>query len=244
MRRQLLAILLLVAAVVWAAPAGAQWYARGGFYNGWAADAGNELNDLGANGDVAAGDGIFSRLVTASEPAGSYIFKIAVSDWSTSYPGSDVPIQTTVDNQVIFFSLDTNAHGDGWYPDTNIVWSDALKQSSIWRLVGGAPELGNWDPAAGPQAIFVDSFFDVFVEISLAGNYEYKWTANNEWGLQQLGLDGVGSNTLNVPLAVSTNGSIVQFQYDPATGRGRHIDHGAPSPVQDRTWGAVKQLYR
>jgi hypothetical protein len=155
-----------------------------------------------------------------------------------------VKLTTTSPNQVIFFSLDTNAHGDGWYPDANIVWSDALNQSAIWRLAGGAPELGNWDPTAGPQAPLVGSFFDVFVEIDFAGSYEYKWTANNEWNLQQLGLDGMGSNTWNVPLTTMSNNSIVEFQFDPATGRGRHIDHGTPSSVEQRTWGAVKQLYR
>lgn len=244
MRRELLAVLLIAAVAVWAMPASAQWYARGGHYNGWAADAGNELNDAGVNGDAVAADGIFSGLVTSTEMAGTYEFKIAVSDWSVSHPGSNVRLTTTQNNEVVFFSLDTNAHGDGWYPDQNIVWSNRLSPGTIWRLVGGAPELGNWGPASGPQAIFIDSFFDVFVEFSFAGNYEYKWTADNAWDVQQLGFDGHGTNTWNVPLAVSANGSIVQFQFDPATGRGRHIDHGPPSPVKEGSWGAVKKLYR
>jgi hypothetical protein len=244
MHRTLFAFITIAALVV-AVPAMAQgpWYARGGHYNGWAADAGNQLNDLGLNGDAVAADGIFSGLVACNVPAGVYEFKIALIDWSTSYPGSNVKMQTTVDNQVVFFSLDTNAHGDGWYPDQNIVWSNALRPGTIWRLVGSSLELGNWDPAAGPQAYLIGSFFDVFLEFAAPGDYQYKWTADNAWDVQQMGFDGVGSNAWNVPLGVPAGSLWVHFQMDPNSGRARHTFE-SPTPVAKSTWGAVKGLYR
>jgi hypothetical protein len=233
-----LAIVVGVAFVLgWVAAPSAQWYARGSFYNDWAADDGNMLNDDGVNGDAVAGDGIYSGYVTATVPAGDYEFKIALADWSESYPTSNVWITLTEDNQTVFFSLDTNVYDDGWFPNTNIVWSDAIRPGTTWGLAGGAPELGDWDPAQGPQASFEGGVWKVVVTFAAAGNYEYKWTADQSWEVQQLGADGFGSNALNIALTVEQPGDIL-FLFDPSTGRGWH--GSPPTAAEEASWGQVK----
>lgn len=238
----ILAVLGLV--VMSANPADAQWYARGSYYNGWAADDGNILNDAGENGDEVAGDGIHSGFVTSTELASAdpHLFKIADIDWAMSCPSSDVPIMLDVDNQVCFFRLDTNEYVDGWYPTSCIVWSDALRMGDSWGLVGSGDHFGNWDPTVGPATpMNEDGLYEAIVDIPI-GDWEYKWTANQVWDVQQFGGDGFGNNTWNVALSVTEPGPY-QFLLDPLTGRGTHQPY-EPVPTEEMTWGEVKTLFR
>jgi len=229
--------------LVLAAPSSAQWYARGGYYSDWAADTGNVLNDDGIDGDATAGDGIFSRDVTSTVTVGGQEFKIAEEDWDPNYPLSNVPITLTEDFQVIHFTFDTNTYDDDWFPSTNIVWSDALTPGTTWGLAGDAPEFGVWDPAAGPQAtINEDGMWEVIVYFAAAGDYEYKWTANMLWDVQQFGIDGYGTGPGTVFVNVLEPGEY-KFLLDPAVGRGWH-GFLEPTPASESTWGGIKALYR
>lgn len=230
--------------VLLAAPSSATWHARGGFYGiDWEANDGNMLNDDGVNGDAVAGDGIISGFVTATVTAGDYQFKIGMHDWSEAHPASNVPLHLTEDFQTVFFSLNTNFVDDGWFPAENIVWCDALYVDGIsWRLVGGHPEMGSWDPTAGPLADFDGTLWNVVVEMNSVWMDWYKWTANDVWDVQQLGFDGVGSDTWNIELNIEVAG-LYEFLFDPNTGRGWHGRY-EPTPTEDATWGRIKGLYR
>ncbi|MCK4415078.1 MAG: hypothetical protein KAY32_16220, partial [Candidatus Eisenbacteria sp.] len=208
--------------VLLTSPVSAQYYARGGHYgDGWPADAGNQLNDDGLNGDAMAGDGIHSGYVTSDKVAGDYEFKIAVEDWSENYPASNVPIRLTSDNQVIFFSLNTNLIEDGCVPTQYIVWSDAIRVGTTWSVVGSAAELGGWDLPSAPQASEDGGLWTLSVDFAAGGDYEYKWVADLDWGFQQVGSDGFGNNTWGIQLHLDDAATVV-FTLDLSVPRACH----------------------
>ncbi len=234
---------LAVALVAMIATSADAFYARGAYYADWAADAGNELRDDGTNGDKVAGDGIFSGLITADVVAGDYEFKVANADWSISYPNSNVWITTTEDNQQILFTFDTNTYDDGWFPATNIVWSDALRLGSSWEITGGASEIGSWTPGDGAAASFVNDRWEVVVDFATTGMIEYKWTADAVWTVQQFGTDGVGSNADNITYDIGAGARRADhvFAFNPANGRGYQAE--GSTPTLDASWSRIKELY-
>ena len=255
----------LVAAVAFVAlvfftvsPSFAQtWFARGQFHEAsdelrapgfWGADSGNMVRDDGSNGDVVAGDGIFSCLVPAAQAPGRYEFKIASLDWSDEAPvgfNINCVVETFEADEPILVTFDTNVYSDGWIPTTRAVWSDHLVQPLLgWFVVGGVPELGSWDPTSGLVAVPSGDLFRAVVWIDTVGPTEYKWTADLSWVWQEVGGQGfsIRDTSHNVPVDVTTPG-YYEFLMDPSTGRVIALPL-EPTPVETLSWGRIKSLHR
>ncbi len=236
-------VLLTLAVAALATTAFAQpFYAKGDMYCApgcWNFDAGNEVNDSGLNGDAVAGDGIYSGYVTTDQLGGRHDFKIANADWSMNWPGSNQWVHTT-DNAVVFFSLDTNVHGDGWIPDANIVWTDHYVPnvgSETWDVAG---DVNGW---AGTPATLSAGIWSVTINHATAGTYGYKWRANAGWNDQIMGGDGGASAGGNLSYTTTLPNQDVLFELNPATGRVRATVL-ASTAIEESTWGAMKQLFR
>lgn len=238
-------ILTTLAVAAFATTALAQpYYAKGDMYCApgcWNWDAGNELNDAGLNGDAVAADGIYSGFVTTDQAAGRHEFKIADQDWTVSWPGSNAWCHLTADNAVVFFSLDTNVHGDGWIPDQNIVWSDSyvpVVGSETWGVIG---DYNGW--SASTNGTPSGSIWSVTINHPAAGTYQYKWRANDNWDDQVMGGDGGASAGGNLEYTTTVPNQDVLFELDAATGRVHQTVIEATS-TEESTWGEMKQLFR
>ena len=237
----------LVAAVAFVAlvfftvsPSFAQtWFARGQFHEAsdelrapgfWGADSGNMVRDDGSNGDVVAGDGIFSCLVPAAQAPGRYEFKIASLDWSDEAPvgfNINCVVETFEADEPILVTFDTNVYSDGWIPTTRAVWSDHLVQPLLgWFVVGGVPELGSWDPTSGLVAVPSGDLFRAVVWIDTVGPTEYKWTADLSWVWQEVG--GQGFSIRDIERRAARRNALRHIEFRPP--RQRH--HIAPAKQQ------------
>lgn len=208
------------------------WYVRGDF-NGWSGTA-EQLVDDGTNGDVTAGDGIFSRLITIAT-AGRYEFKVTVDDWSVSYPASNSWIYTTTNNQVVFFTFDSNAHVDLWLPDVNIVNADdqlpptadvvAVGDHNGWNNAGS--EVMHDDGLDGDW-LAGDGIYVWHTVIAAAGSYAWKATLSGTW--DAWGSDNRAINSANVSYTTNSANEDVYFYFDSNTGR--VITASQPLPVE------------
>jgi hypothetical protein len=240
-----LTILMTVALVATLAlPATAQpWYARGSFYgSGWPAEATNQMYDDGTGGDAVAGDGIFSRLITEENGLGRHEWKVANDDWTRNFPPYNQFVHIETPGEQVLFTYDSNSYGDGWIPDSNIVWNDHFApQGSTFEVIGSAPELGDW--TTGVVATEAGGIYTVDVLIATPGSYLYKWRANGNWDDFVLGRNGAaGGFDDDIGFKTMSPNALVKFEFDRTVGRVRIS--GNAVPVEGSTWGKVKALYR
>jgi len=244
-------IILLVALLLGTAFTAAQagpWFAPGSYYDGgtgiWSFNAGNEMFDDGVGADAVAGDGIFTALVTSDQAAGKHECKVALSDWSDSYPSSNQWLHTSGAGDAVMFTLDTNVHGDGWFPDQNIACNDhSLLSGWIPEVIGSADEIGGVGWAFGVPATWTGAHWIVQVTISTPGSYEYKWRANGNWDDFVFGADGVAGASANSTFETFGPGETLYFELDPATCRGR-VGTEPTVGLEATSWGQVKSIFR
>jgi hypothetical protein len=229
---------LAIPAAVFAGP----WYVPGGYMTpGWSFVAENEMFDDGLHGDGAASDGLFGADVV-SDQTGRQEFKVALSDWSVSYFGPCNLWVHVNPSETVHFTFDTNAHGDGWLPDQNIVWSDHFAPPGTnFEVIGGAPEIGNW--GSGVAADLVGGIWTKTVVIATPGSYEGKFRAVGSWDICNVGIEGAGAPCgANMQFTTVMPNSEVRFEFNTATGRTR-VTVGSPVGTEPATWGQVKALY-
>ena len=226
-------LLLSLAATAFAAGPG-PFYGRGGYYDGgWSADAGNLMTLSG---------GVWTRAVTSPMSAGYYEGKVAVGDWSESYPNSNQPVFVTGPGDIVTWTLDTNVYADGWLPATNIAYNDHMVAPGMtFEVIGGAPETGGW--ASGVPATLVGNIWEVQIVIASAGSYEFKFRKTGDWSINA-GSDGYGTNANNVSYTTTLPNQAVLYQFDQVTGRVRVVVGGYATPTKSSTWGRMKSLYR
>ena len=195
------------------------WYARGEF-NGWSGTA-EELVDDGTNGDVTPGDGIFSRLVTIPT-AGRGEWKTTVDDWSTNYPASNSWFITTIDNQEVLITYDSNSYGDGWLPDANIVNVNDQPTSNFvavgdhngWNNAG--TEVMHDDGLDGDW-LAGDGVYVYHAVIATAGSYNWKAVISGVW--DAWGADNRAIGADNISYTTNSSDEDVFFYLDINTGR-------------------------
>lgn len=258
MRRQVLVLYVSVLALVLPGLSQAEtWYARGAYYSAsgelgqsglWGADAGNRLVDDGTYGDAVAGDNIYSRLVTSTEGPGWYEFKIGTVNWSDDAPDGyniNCGLATTVPQDQVLITFDTNVYSDGWTPTTRMVWCDKLVQPAIgWFVVGGAPALGDWNPSFGaPATLKPTGLYMATVTLLSAGTVGYKWTADRTWVIQEVSGQGFSIRDMahNLSYAAPAPGEY-DFAMNPATGRAKAGPTGTVA-TDDASWSRIKTLY-
>lgn len=228
----IMAIALVTASVAFAAGPG-PFYGRGGYYDGsWSADAGNLLTFSG---------GVWSGGVVSPMAAGYYEGKIAVGDWSESYPNSNQPVFITGPGDVVTWTLDTRVYADGWLPATNIAYNDhMLPPGATWEAIGSAPETGSW--GSGAACTQVGDIWSVELPIATPGSYEVKFRRPGDWSINA-GADGFGTNANNIAYTTTLANEPVLFQFNQVTGRTRVVVGGV-TPSKSGTWGRLKSLYR
>lgn len=228
----LVAAMMLVSAVAMASGPG-PFYARGGYYDGgWSADAGNLLTNSA---------GVWTGAVTSPMAAGYYQGKIAVGDWSESYPASDQPVFISGPGDVVHWSFDTNVHNDGWLPAQDIAMNDhAIPTGTTFEVIGSAPETGGW--GSGVACALTGDIWSVQITIGTPGTYDVKFRKTNDWSLN-MGPDGFGTNAWNAQYTTTVSNTPVMFRFNQLTGRMR-VDVGGVTPTTVGTWGALKALYR
>jgi len=229
----LVVAMLLVSATVALAASAGPFYARGSYYDGgWSADAGNLLTLSG---------GVWSGAVTSPMAAGSYQGKIAIADWSESYPASNQLVNISGPGDIVHWTLDTNTYLDGWLPSTNIVMNDhQFAPGTTFEVIGAAPETGGW--GSGVAATLVGDVWSVELTIATAATYDVKFRKTGDWGLN-VGSDGMGTNANNYTYTTTVNNQPVLFQFNQRTGRMRVVVGGV-TPTRNETWGHLKATYR
>lgn len=248
MKRIVTAILTVAfAAGLAGAAAAGPWFAKGDMYCApgcWNYDSGNELFDDGLHGDGAAGDGKFGGSVATDQPGGRREFKIALADWSQShFPWCNLWVHTAGPGDVVHFTLDTNTYADGWWPQSNIVWTDHYAPpGTTFEVIGGAPETGSW--GSGVPAALIGTVWTRLVTIGTPGSYEAKFRATGTWDILNLGTEGAGAPCgANLQYTTSLPNQDVLFEFNTTNGRTR-VTVVDPTHAARRTWGQVKSIYR
>ena len=230
------------------------FYVRGNYYvasdelgaaGEWGADSGNLLVDDGTNGDVAAGDGIYSRLVTSTQLAGDYEMKVGLLDWTESYPSENIPMFLTEDNQSFLVTFDRNTYDDGFLPATNIVTADVwYTPTTGWFVVGEPTELGAWDAAQSqPGTELSSGLFRYETTFAASGVINYKWIADQTYGpIEAAGTGFQKGSFANATLDVVAQAGYA-FVLNPVNGRIKAGPVGAVS-VLDLSWGRVKSQFQ
>ncbi|GBD87460.1 hypothetical protein BMS3Abin03_01392 [bacterium BMS3Abin03] len=207
------------------------WYVRGGF-NGWAGTA-DQLVDDGTLGDVTPGDGIYSRLITIPT-AGRDEWKVTLDDWSVNYPVSGNSwYYTTINNQEVLFTYDSNTYGDGWLPDVNIVNADdqptndfvAVGDHNGWNNSGS--EIMHDDGLDGDW-LAGDGIYAYHAIIASPGSYNWKAVIYGTW--DAWGSDNRSNNADNVGYTTVSADEDVYFYLDLNTGR--LFTSSSPLPVE------------
>jgi uncharacterized repeat protein (TIGR01451 family) len=198
-----LVILILATPLAAAAP---PYYVRGDF-NGWG--TGDPMTE------TPPGSGIYTAAVVIGT-AGRYEWKAANEDWSEGWPISgNAWFYTAADNQTVNFYLDQNTYDDGWWPQVNIVTTDAAPPTS-WTAVG---DWQGWDNL-NPATAMVDAgggIYSLVYDIPMPGTYEYKAVNTGSW--DSVGSDGISINGSTLFFTTVVPDQPVHFQVNPAAGR-------------------------
>jgi glycosidase len=202
------------------------WYVRGDF-NGWSTS--DPMYDDGTNGDVTPNDGLFTALVTIAT-AGRYEFKVASGDWSVSYPGSGNSwLDTTVNDETVTVTFDTNGQADGWLPETNII--GVSTEPGAWTAVGDWQGWDNADPSTAMSALG-GGVYEFTTSIASPGSYQYKAVKSGTW--DAVGADGRGVNANTASFETTVAGQQVAFRVDALAGRVRvEVTPVPPQPGHD-----------
>ncbi len=217
-------------------PPASPWYARGDF-NGWGTT--NPLYDDGTNGDLLPADGVFSAEVTIAT-ANRYEWKVATADWGTSYPGSGNSwLVTTVADQVVRLTFDTNTYSDGWAPQTNIL--NANDDVVGWTAVGDWQGWGNSNPATAMTAAGYGRYLLAY-PVPAAGSHEYKAVRTGTW--DAVGADNRSINAGTVTFNTASPNEIVYFWLDLTSGRIQAATHAVPGHDDTVWWDGLEHNSR
>ncbi|MDY7041317.1 MAG: alpha-amylase family glycosyl hydrolase [Chloroflexota bacterium] len=202
------------------------WYVRGNF-NGWG--TGNPMFDDGTHGDVTAGDGLYTAVVTIAT-ADRHEFKVASEDWSVSYPGSGNSwLDTTVADEVVTVTFDTNVYDDGWQPTTNVI--GVSTEPGTWTAVGDWQGWNNADPATEMTALG-GGVYQLTTPIASPGSYQYKAVKTGTW--DAVGADGRSVNAATASFETVEAGQNATFTVDALAGRVKvELEPVAPKPKPD-----------
>src|ERR1035437_3153113 len=172
----------------------AQIWNVAGDFNGWN-NVGNPMYDDGSNGDLIAGDGIFSVDITIATP-GRYTWKVTGwGVWDPAFPPSNSWLITTTPDQVVKITFNTNTISDSWMPNVNIVNADdnpgPIVAVGDWQCCNNAgPQVMHDDGLEG-DAVAGDGIFTYHAVIASVGTYQYKPVVQGSW-------DSWGTDSRNI----------------------------------------------
>jgi hypothetical protein len=201
----------------------AQQYYVAGDFQGWNNNS-TLMYDDGTNGDVTAGDGIYSREYSVPT-IGRHGWKVTNGTWDVTWPAADAWFETTTDPQTVLFTFNTNAMNDGWLPNQNIVMTNEVKPTSLvavgdWQSEAG--ESGDWinnsaltvmnddglngDPTAG------DGIYTYHTNALPAGSWIGKGVKSGTW--DGWGSDGRSQDAQNVQFTTTSANQDVYIHVD------------------------------
>ncbi|MBK8989097.1 MAG: pullulanase-type alpha-1,6-glucosidase [Chloroflexi bacterium] len=201
------------------APAATNWCVAGDF-QGWNNNS-TPIYDDGSNGDLIAGDGVYS-LDVILPTAGRQEFKaVECGVWANAFPSDNAWLVTANDSQTVKLTFDTNNYsanaGAVFLPQQNIVnvWGDTLPTS--FTAVG--PWQG-WNNTAVTTTLsdIGSGIYRLAYEFANAGSYEAKIVQTGSWD-NQFGTDGRNKNAPTIPFSTTGANQTVIFLLDVVAGR-------------------------
>ncbi|ABX06967.1 MAG TPA: hypothetical protein DEF47_22825 [Herpetosiphon sp.] len=197
------------------------WCFAGGFQN-WD-NAATPANDEGLNGDLVAGDGIYSLDVEIATAGRSEWKAVVCGSWETSVPaGPNAWMNTTQANQTVKLTLDTNNYssnaGNHGVPSNNIIHAYDSDFAS-WTAVGSFqnPVWTNNDPATAMTSLG-NGWYYLAYTVPNAGTYEGKVVHTGDWTTQYTGV-GRAADQGNISFTTTQAGQMVVFLLDTNTSR-------------------------
>jgi hypothetical protein len=196
------------------------WNAAGAF-NGWN-NAGNQLYDDGTNGDLVAGDGIYSADITIATP-GRYEWKVTSwASWATTFPGPNSWLLTTTPNQVVKITFNTNTLSDIWLPNNNFLNVNDMPAGPI--VAAGDHQGWNnsgtqvmHDDGLDGDWLAGDGIYCWHTVFASAGTYYWKPVVSGSW--DAWGTDNRSVNSSNASVTTSAPSQSVYFYFNKNTGR-------------------------
>lgn len=197
----------------------ADWCVTGQF-NNWN-NNGNALNDAGLDGDLFAGDGIYSADLVITATGRTEIKAVECENWGVAYPSDNAWTWTTT-TTTLKFTFDTNDYsgnaGLPYAPTTNIVnvVGDAAAAQS-YTVVG---PWQSWDNNAAATAMtnLGNGHHILTYTFPISGSYEAKVSATGDWNYQ-VGADGRNKSAPTIPFNVPADNAVIAFYFDAVNGR-------------------------
>ncbi|MBZ0198979.1 MAG: T9SS type A sorting domain-containing protein [Ignavibacteriaceae bacterium] len=235
--KNLLSVLVLLFALssVYAQP-----YYLAGDFQGWSNNT-TPMYDDGTNGDLVAGDGIYSREFSVAT-ADYHAWKVTDGTWNTTWPAANSWFHSTSAPQTVLFTFNTNLQNDVWFPTQNIVNTNETKPTALvavgdWQSEAG--ETGDWinnsiitamsDDGQNGDWAANDGVFCYHVNTLPAGSWIGKAVVSGTW--HSWGKDGRSEDGQNVDFATTTANQNVYFYVNTNTGR-ITIQLNTPIPVE------------
>jgi hypothetical protein len=192
---------LSLAALLMASSLEAQTYYLRGDFNGWGT----------SDPMIANGDGSYSATVTGT--AGTrFQFKIALADWSSSWPGSNA--RSIFDASGSFTAnFRPGAVADGWNPGSDRVGYKDPSQFG-WEI------MGSWNGWSSPVLSLTsmgNGLYSGDYLVASPGSYDFKFREAGSWDISVGGDFGNSAGNANVT-TLSPN-ELVRFQLDLPNGR-------------------------
>lgn len=193
-----------------AAADAAPWYARGEF-NNWGTD--NLMTE------TAPGSNVFKTTVGGLTPGTRFEFKVASSDWTTSFPTNNARVYSDAAGNITFFYYAGNQAGGGNPTADRVGYADP---GIGWDLMGSFDNWTNPVSMTGPG----NGVYTANMPLVGGTNYEFKFRKAGDWGLnigQSFANDG--PNAAFTPATTDT----YRFQLD--LGNGAWSVAAVPEPA-------------
>ncbi len=201
------------------APTDTDWCVAGSF-QGWN-NSSTPLYDDGTNGDLIAGDGVYSLDYTFATPGREEFKAVECGIWDNAFPSDNAWVVTDQADQTVKLTFDTNDYsgnaGAAFLPTQNIVnvWGDALPTS--FTVVG--PWQG-WNNTAVTTTMSNEGhgWHRLVYQFATAGSYEAKISETDNWD-NQFGADGRNKGAPTISFTTTQADQNVTFLLDGLNGR-------------------------
>ena len=222
------------------ASAFAQPYYVAGDFQGWVNNA-NIMYDDGTNGDLVAGDSIYSLQYTVAA-SGYHGWKVTNGTWNITYPAANSWFETAAANQAVLFTFNTKQMNDGWRPNTKIVCTNEVKPTNLvavgdWQSEVG--EAGDWtnnstitrmrDDGLDGDWTAGDGIFVYHISTLPAGSWQGKAVHSGTW--HSWGADGRSEDGVNLQFTTTSANQHVYIYVNTNTGRVT-FSYNSPVPVE------------
>ena len=189
-------------------------YCIAGGFQDWDGSS-TPLLDDGTEGDRTAGDGIYSRTITFTEPD-RYLWRVLeCGDWDTAVPESNAWVFVTQPEQAVTFTFSPIfGRADFWPRDFALTANDTLPGRAV---AVGTFQARRWDSEDGRTQMRPsgNDQFELAYRVPLPGDHESYVAIQG----QEAWIGATGRSTEPVPLLFTTKfpSEMVVFQYDGRT---------------------------